>query len=149
MTHCGNLWDQYCHYYHHIKTCKTMVRKLYAGGIFKNQPILFEKLEEIGIFPQNDPFYPYYCCYMFEAYFSQENLPENVPKLTFETRHVPKSVGISANAVDSEEDMHFATNGSEGKLIQKMLDYLEVSDATYQLMGSKFEYVWHWRQVNM
>ena len=47
--HCGKLWDRNCDYYRHTKTCKTTVRNLFPGGIHKNPPTIFKKLEEIGI----------------------------------------------------------------------------------------------------
>ena len=91
--HCGKLWDQNCHYHRHTKTCKNTVRDLFPGGIHKNPATIFEKLEEIGIcVPANERCFPYFACYDFEAYFSQENLPGNGPKLSFEARHVPLSV---------------------------------------------------------
>ena len=125
------------------KLVKTAVRELFLGGIYKNPPTIFEKLEEIGIcVPKNDRFCSYYCCCDFEAYFCQENLPENGPKLILEVRHIPLSVSIAANVPDFEGGICFVTNGREAELILKMLDYLKkISDTAYQLMKNKFEYV--------
>ena len=97
VHHCGKLWDQNCHCCRHIKTCKTAVSEVFPWGTYKNPPTVFEKLEEIGIcIPQNDRFYPYYCC-DFEVYFFRKNISENDPKLTFEARHISLSVGIASN----------------------------------------------------
>ena len=58
-------------------------------------------MEEIGICVlKSNGFYLYYVCYDFEIYFSQENLPKNNPKLTFETCHIPLGVGIATNVLD-------------------------------------------------
>ena len=55
--HCGKLWDRNCDYYRHNKICKTTVRDLFPGGIYKAPPTIFEKLEEIGIcVPANEIF---------------------------------------------------------------------------------------------
>ena len=78
----------------------------------------------------------------FSGLFFPKNLPENGPILTFEARHILLSVGIAANVPDFEEGICFVTKGRENELIQKMLDYLEkVSDAAYQPMTNKFNYV--------
>ena len=91
----------------------------------KNPPTIFEKLEEIGIFvPANERFFPYFACYDFKAYFSQENLPGNGPKLNFEARHVPLSVVIATNVPNFQNGVFFVTNGNENDLVQKMLKYL-------------------------
>ena len=141
--HCGKLWDQNNHYYRHTKTCKTTVRDLFPGGIHKNPLTIFKKLEEIGIcVPANERFFPYFACYDFKAYFSQENLPGNGPKLSFEALHVPLSVGIATNVPNFENGVYFVTNGNENNLVQKMLKYLEdVSNAAYEIMKRKFDSV--------
>ena len=108
--HCGKLWDQNNNYYRHTKTCKTTVRDLFPGGIHKNPATIFKKLEEIGICaPVNKRFFPYFACYDLEAYFSQENLPENGPKLSFEARHVPLSLGIATNVPNFENGVCFVS----------------------------------------
>ena len=56
--HCGKLWDRNCDYYCHSKTCKTTVCDVFPGGIHKNPPTTFKKLEEIGIcVPANERFF--------------------------------------------------------------------------------------------
>ena len=41
------------------------------------------------------------------------SFPGNAPKLTFETRHAPLSVGIATNVPNFEEGVCFVTNGDE------------------------------------
>ena len=109
--HCDKLRNSNCHHYRHTKTCKTAVCDLFPGIIHKNSPTAFEKLEEISIcVPSNERCFPYFACYDFEAYFSQENLPGNGAKLSFEARHVPYSVGIATNIPNSENGVCFVTN---------------------------------------
>ena len=79
-------------------------------------------------------------CYDFEAYFSQEHLPRNGPKLSFEARHVPMSVGIATNVPNFENGVCFVTNDDENHLVEKMLKHLEdASNAVYEIMKSKFD----------
>ena len=60
-------------------------------------PILFERLEEIGIkVPPEDRHYPFFACFDFEAFFSKENLPSSGPKLSYKVRHVLMSVAIAS-----------------------------------------------------
>ena len=77
-----------------------------------------------------------------QAYFSQENLPGNGLKLSFEAHHVPLSVGIATNVPNFENEVCFVTNGDENNLVQKMLKYLEdASNAAYEIMRRKFDCV--------
>ena len=117
--HCGKLWDRNCDYYRHTKTCKITVRDLFPGGIHKKPSTIFEKLGEICIgVPANERFFPYFACYDFKAYFSQENLPVNGPKLSFEARHVPLSVGIATNVPNFENRVCFVTNSDENDFVR-------------------------------
>ena len=148
--HCDKLWDSNCHYYRHTKPCKTTVRDLFPGGIYKNPPTIFEKLEEIGIcVPANEKFFPYFSCYNFEAYFSQENLPGYRPKLSFEGRHLPLSVGIATNVPNIENGVCFVTNGDKNDLVQKMLKYLEdASNSAYEIIKRKLDCVFQALEIN-
>ena len=112
-----------------------------SGGVYHNSYTIFEKLEQIGIqVPKQDRFYPYYACYDFEAYLYHDQLPENGPKLSFEARHVPMSVGIASNVLGFEEGKCFITSGNEKELIKNLIDYLEViSLSAYRLVKEKFK----------
>ena len=105
--------------------------------------MIFEQLEKIGIcVPANERFFPYFGCYDFEAYFSQENLPGNGPKLSFEASHVPLSVSIATNVPTFENGVCFVTNGDQNDLVQKILKYLEdASNAAYEITKRKFDCV--------
>ena len=149
---CGKLWDQNNHYYCHTKACKTAVCDLFPGVIHKNPSSILETLEEIGIcVPANERFFPYFACNDFEAYFSQENLPGNGPKLSFKARHVPFSVGIATNVPNFENGVCFVTNGDENDFVQKMLKYLEdASNAAYEIMKKNLiVYFKHWNSAKM
>ena len=139
--HCDKLWYRNNHYYRHTKTCLTTVHESFPGGVYHNSYTIFEKLEQIGIqVPKQDRFYPYYACYDFEAYLYRDQLPENGPKLSFEARHVPMSVGMASNVPGFEEGKRFITSGNEKELIQNLIDYLEaVSLSAYCLVKEKFK----------
>ena len=85
-------------------------------------PTLFERLEEIGIrVPPGDRHYPFFACFDFEAFFSNENLPSSGPKLSYEVRHVPMSVAIASCIPGKEDPVCFVSEGDEGDLVKKML----------------------------
>ena len=85
-------------------------------------------------------FTPFYAYYDFEAYLYRDQLPENGPKLSFEARHVPMSVGIASNVPGFEEGKCFITSGNERELIKNLIDYLEsVSLSAYRLVKEKFK----------
>ena len=112
----------------------------FPGGVYNNPYTIFEKLEQIGIqMPKQDRIYPYYACYNFEAYLCRDQLPENGPKLLFELRHVPMSVGIASNVPGFEEGKCFIVSDNEKELIQNLIDYLEaISLSAYRLVKKKF-----------
>ena len=138
--HCDKLWYRNCHYYRHTKTCLTTVHESFPGGVYHNFYTIFEKLKQIGIqVPKQNRFYPYYACYDFEAYLYRDQLSENGPKLSFEARHVPMSVGIASNILGFEEGKCFITSGNEKELIKNLIDYLEaVPLSAYRLIKEKF-----------
>ena len=106
--HCDKLWYQNRNYYRHTKTCLTTVRESFPESVYHNSYTIFEKLEQIGIqVPKQDRFYLFYAYYDFEAYLYRDMLPENGPKLLFEARHVPMSVGIASNVPEFEEGKCF------------------------------------------
>ena len=139
--HCDKLWYRNNNYYRHTKTCLTTVHENFPGGVYHNSYTIFERLEQIGIqIPKQDRFYPFYACYDFEAYLYRNQLPENGPKLSFEARHVPMSVGIASNVFGFEEGKCFITSGNEKELIKNLLDYLEaISLSAYRLVKEKFK----------
>ena len=124
--HCDKPWYQNYNYYRHTKIYLTTVRESFPEGVYHKPYTIFEKLEQIGIqVPKQDCIYPYYACYDFEAYLCRDQLPENRPKLLFEARHVPMSVGIASSVPGFEEGKCFITFGNEKELIQNLIGYLE------------------------
>ena len=121
----------------HMKSCSGKVRETFPGGVYRNLPILFERLEEIGIrVPPEDRHYPFFDYFGFEAFFSKENLPSSGPKLSYKVRHVPMSVAIASCIPGKEDPVCFV---SEGDRVKKMLDYLEnLADAAYLILKEKF-----------
>ena len=53
-----------------MKSCSDKVKETFPGGVYRNPPTLFERLEEIGIrLPPEDRHYPFFACFDFEAFF--------------------------------------------------------------------------------
>ena len=141
-VHCNKLWYNSKHYNQHTKSCTTTVREVFPGGIHRNPPTIFKKLEEIGIVvPRCDRHFPFFACYDFEAYFSKTKIFNN-SMLTLDACHLPLSVALASNIRGYETGVCFVTEGDEERLVQKLVDYLEnLSDICYQLLVQKFDYV--------
>ena len=141
-VHCNKLWYNAKHYNQHTKSCTTTVHEVFPGGIHRNPPTIFEKLEEIGIVvPRCDRHFPFFACYDFEAYFSKTKIFNN-SMLTLDACHLPLSVAVTSNIPGYESGVCFVTEGDEERLVQKLVDYLEnLSDICYQLLVQKFDYV--------
>ena len=141
-VHCGKLWDHSGNYYCHTKNCTTTVREVFPGGIHKNPATIFEKLDEIGIVVSHcDRHFPFFACYNFEAYFLKSEMFNN-SMLTVDACHLPLSVAVASNIPGYESGVCFVTEGSDERLVQKLVNYLEtLSDVCYQLLVQKFDYV--------
>ena len=130
-------------FFRHTSCCDQTVTQSFPGGIFKNQPTIFQKLEDIDVFvPLDQRHYPFYCCYDFESILSQDDLLENGEKVSFTSKHIPLSVGIASNIPNFEDPICFVSEGNETVLVQKMVDYMEkLSDAAYAILQERYEYV--------
>ena len=97
----------------------------------------------IGIIvPSKDRHFPYFACFDFECNFDTVNLPKNGPQLTFESNHVTLSFAISSNVPRFQSGVCHVTDGNEANLINEMVTRLEeISDAAYDLLKNKFQYV--------
>ena len=101
---CDKLWYGRKHFLRHTTSCDQAVTQSFAGGIFKNQPNIFQKLEDIGIFvPRHRRHCPFYCCHDFESILSQDDSPENGERLSFTFKHISLSVGIASNIPNFED----------------------------------------------
>jgi len=88
------------------------VHEIFPGGVYRNSQTIYEKLESIGVnIPFNDRHYPYYACFDFECYFSQEHLPKNGEKLIFEAYHIPMIVGIASCIPGYEQPVCYVSQG--------------------------------------
>ena len=131
-VHCDKLWYRNCDYYRHTKSCTTTVREVFPGGIHKNPATIFEKLDEIGIVVSHcERHFPFFACYDFEAYFSKSEIFNN-SMLTLDACHLPLSVAVASNIPGYESGVCFVTEGSDERLAQKLVNYLEtLSDVCY------------------
>ena len=92
---CDHLFSRHHDLTRHLKTCTNEVRETFPEGIYKIPPTVYEKLDDIGIsISPQDRHFPFISCFDFKCHFSQENLPKNGPKLTYEVHHVSMSVAI-------------------------------------------------------
>jgi len=135
----------------HCQACIASVHEIYPGGVYRTTQTIFEKLESIGIdISLNDKHYPYYACFDFECYFSQEHLPQNGEKLIFEAYHIPMSVGIASCVPSYDQPVCYVSQGDEQELVKKLLDYLnKLFDAAYGILRQKFAYVFEALQTNL
>ena len=72
--------------------------------------------------------------------------------LTLDACHIPLSVAVASNVPGNESGVCFVMEGSEEKLVQKLVDYLEsLSEVSYKLLQEKFDYVFEQleRSVNV
>jgi len=68
----------------HCRSCTATEHEIYPGGGCRNSQTIYKKLESIGVdILFNNRHYPYYACFDFECYVSQEHLPKNLEKLNF------------------------------------------------------------------
>ena len=69
--------------------------------------------------------------------------------LTLDACHFPLSVAVASNIPGYESGVCFVTEGSEERLVQKLVNYLEtLSDISYQLLVQKFDYVFEQLESN-
>ena len=69
--------------------------------------------------------------------------------LTLDACHLPLSVAVASNIPGYELGVCFVTEGSEERLVQKLVNYLEtLSDISYQLLVQKFDYVFEQLESN-
>ena len=69
--------------------------------------------------------------------------------LTLDICHLPLSVAVASNVPGYESGVCFVTEGSEERLVEKLVIYLEtLSDISYQLLVQKFDYVFEQPESN-
>ena len=138
---CGKLWHTVKKLHRHERTCDTNVKHKYVGGVYHLPETIFDKLDDEGIVvPEEDRYYPFRATYDFESYFTQDALPENSEKVTWEARHVPLSVAVCSNVPDFETPLCFVTEGDTMALIGKMMSHLEALAArAHALLRTKFQ----------
>ena len=124
----------------HAETCTTAIQRKYPGGVFRNQPTLFEELAEMGIYiPEAvDRFYPYRACYDFEAYL--EPLDDDATtRTTWTSHHVPMSVSVNSNIPGHDYPVCFVSTGDPHELVQRMMAYLStLSRASATLLTERY-----------
>ena len=141
---CNKLWyGRHGNFLRHVRNCNDVVKEVFPGGVHRNTKSIFEKLADIGIeVPLKDRYFPFFCCFDFEAYFSKEEMPKNGKKLKFEARHIPLSVAVASNIPQFKSAVCFVSDGDSEKLVKQLLKYLELlADQSFGLFQEKFSYV--------
>ena len=126
----------------YTSSCDQTVTQSFPGGIFKNQPTIFQKLEDIGVFVLHDQrHFPFYRCYDFESILCIDDLPENGEKLFFTSKRIPLNVTIVSN-IPNLDPICFVSEGNHTVLVQKMVDYMEkISDAANAILQERYQCV--------
>ena len=76
------------------------------------------------------------------SFFSKENLPSSGPKLFYKVCYVPMSVATASCIPGKEGSVCFVSEGDEGYLVKKMLDYLEhLAHTAYLILKEKLQYI--------
>ena len=114
-----------------IKRECTQVSFVYKGGIYRNPPSVFDKLEAVGIdTPPSLKIYPYKIVYDFESYFSkhEENShgkKEN-NKTVLNSHHVPLSASVASDFPGWESPVCFVKkhDGEGDSIVRDTLCYI-------------------------
>lgn len=86
--------------------------------------------------------YKYFATFDFESFFTQEQLPNNTEKLTWENKHQPLSASICSNVPGFTEPQCLITNGDSHDLLERFIVHLEeVSQESYRLLLNDFQEV--------
>ena len=124
----------------HEVTCEAKVCYSFPGSTFKTPKTIFDLLEDEGItIPDHLRYFPYRATFDFECMFSQEELPKNSDKLSWESKHVPLSVSVCSNVPEYNQPRCFITTGDSKELVTNMVKYLvEISQESNRLITQQF-----------
>ena len=68
--------------------------------------------------------------------------------LTLDACHLPLCVAVASNGPGYESGVCFMTEGSEVRLVEKLVNYLEtLFDIFYELLVQKFDYVFEQLEI--
>ena len=102
----------------------------------------FDHLEEFDIaIPPENPIYPWFAVYDFEAILSRLEEEPPTPQLKWLSRHDHISVSVASNMMSFNEPQGFV-NTDPKKLIEDMMHYMgEIADQIYEEAKQKWKYV--------
>ena len=120
---CDRIFDHQGHLSRHVKTCCTEKKEIYAGGKYRRDRTLFERLEREGIIvPEQDRYYEYFTCFDFEAI--QMPRDEIIHGRTLISKHIPATFSVASNIPDHREPVHRASKGDPQKLVDELIQIL-------------------------
>ena len=134
----------------HEPRCDGTVEHAFPGGIYKNKLSIFEELEEMGVWVQEEDKYgKWFACFDFEAYqhdfdekvdAAEENSLEVEEGTSWNKVHVPVSFSIGCN-VDRVETCHVSSK-DPGELVSQFVTILlEMGEKKYRAALERFEYI--------
>ncbi|KXJ22829.1 Zinc finger and SCAN domain-containing protein 22 [Exaiptasia diaphana] len=137
---CGKYWKNGFKLNRHELKCEAKIRYRFPGSTYKTPKTIFDLLEDEGItIPDHLRFFPYRATFDFECMFSQDQLPKNSDKLSWQAKHVPLSVSVCSNVPQYQQPQCFITNGDSKELVQEMVEYLvTISKESNRLMKEQF-----------
>ena len=92
----------------------------FPGGAYTIPPTIFDQLMDEGIEePEHLKYLKHVAMFDFKCMFSQDQLPNNTDKLTWENKHEPLSVSVCSNIPSFQAPKCFITNGNSHQLIKE------------------------------
>ena len=121
--------------------CFSGPKEIFPGGMYKNKMTVFDDLWEFGVFIEPERrFYPYRVVFDFEAMLVKQSLPDDTPKVHWESSHVPLSVAFTSNVPGFESPAVIVSKGDPDLLVQSMIDYLSrMQDQAFSLLLHSYE----------
>ena len=117
----------------HIRVCSATTKMKFPGGFFKNEPNLFEEMNNYGVHVAvNDHEYPFYAVFDMESMLLDRRDINQNGKLQWVTLHQPVSVSVCSN-VPGHEHPHCIVNTDIDVLLKGVL--LKTLSAHYASPG--------------
>lgn len=140
---CGKLWKHAWKFHRHEQKCEAKVKLRFPGGTYNSPPTIFDQLTDEGIeIPERLKYFKFFATYDFEFMFTQDQLPQNTEKLTWENKHVPLSVSCCSNIPGFTDPKCYITEGDSVQLLKQFVDFLlAMSEESYRLLLVDFEQV--------
>ena len=117
----------------HERTCEEGIQRIYKGGVYRQPPSTFQRLDDEGIVVDEAlRYYPYRATFDFERFFTGDNLPADTDHVQWVARHILLSVSVASNVPGYEPALCFVSDGDADKLVESMMTRLNtIIDAAF------------------